>query len=199
MKLRPELLLDPVLPKPLHGMNPRKMISVKWWDTVRKEAMAKNDDCCWACGVHKSKQLYRNWIEGHEDYDINFKTGRVVLKEIVGLCHACHQFIHHSWLFVRFNLGEVGHRYAFNILRHGMGVIKEAGLPPRPGQALHYLLVEGRDRAEADSIVFDRKLLDIYPEPKKFADWDKWYIEIEGTKYHTEFKGQKEWHQKYYG
>lgn len=195
---RPELLLHPNIPKPLHGLNPRSILGKKWWDEKRKEAYAIHNDHCWACGIHKSKQLYKTWLEGHESYDIDYNTGKVVLKEIVALCHACHQFIHNGYLYVRYSKGEVSYNYAYNIMRHGMGVLQKAGLKPHPHAALHYLLITGRTKDEADTIVIERGLLDEYDPPSRMAAWHEWHLEIDGETYQSLFKDFDEW-QAYYG
>ena len=92
--IRPEILLHPNVPKPLHHVNPRSILGKEWWDVQRQKAYKENNYCCWACGIHKSEAKYHQWLEGHEHYDINYETGCVKLKEIVALCHSCHNSIH---------------------------------------------------------------------------------------------------------
>lgn len=101
MKTRPELLLHPTIPPPLHGLAPREVLGRSWWDVVRREAYEKYDDHCHACGTHISKALYHRTsspskfksLEAHEAYNIDYDTCTVNLEEIVALCHCCHNYI----------------------------------------------------------------------------------------------------------
>ena len=89
---RPELLMHPQIPPPLHGLAPRVVMGRKWWDEQRRIAYAKHDDKCHCCGIHKSKAKYRKVLEAHEAYKIDWTAGRAELEEIVALCHSCHPF-----------------------------------------------------------------------------------------------------------
>lgn len=164
----PRLLTHPNIPKPLHGVSPRTMLGKEWWDKTRREAYAKNNYHCYACGINSKDSKYHQWLEAHEDYDINYKTGEVKLKRIVALCHCCHSFIHSGLLEKKYDSGEIDYsRYSY-ILDRGRGILKKAGLDQWDG-----------------SFVTD------------FAEWGKWHLNIDGKKYFSKFKNIDEWRRFY--
>ena len=94
MLLRPEILLLPTIPEPLHTINPRNVLGSGWWNKERKRCYESTNHSCIACGVHKSKALYRKHVEAHEVYDTNYEAGELTYIETVPLCNACHSFVH---------------------------------------------------------------------------------------------------------
>jgi hypothetical protein len=96
IKLRPELLLLPNIPKPLHGIAPRTIMGQSWWDEQRHKAYASLDYHCAACGALKGNEslLFRGWLEAHEVYDIDYNHRVARFIEIVPLCVCCHMAIH---------------------------------------------------------------------------------------------------------
>lgn len=130
---RPEILLHPNIPKPLHGLAPRTIMGQEWWDVVRQEAYAKAGYCCDACGVPKSEALYHKWLECHELYEIDYPKGRMVFKELVALCHACHNYIHSGRMKILVRKGEMEDEKMEAILKRGNKIIRDAKLRrPRP-------------------------------------------------------------------
>lgn len=78
----PGILLQPNIPKPLHGLNPRSVLGKDWWDWQRHEAYKKFGFRCWACGVHQWRAEYHRWLEGHESYRIDYGRGRAEMIEV---------------------------------------------------------------------------------------------------------------------
>lgn len=137
--LRPELLTHPNIPKPVHGVNPRTLKGKAWWDETRREAYARNNGCCWACGT---------WgrLEAHESYDIFYYAGIIVLREVVALCEDCHSFIHSGRLRMLWLDGIVEKSKVLYILESRMEMLKRAGLRPFYGtQALLYSIRDGME------------------------------------------------------
>jgi len=135
----------------------------KWWDEQRRVAYAKYDDCCHACGVHKTKAKYRKLLEAHEAYDINWFTGRVELKEIVALCHSCHNYIHRGLMEVLVSIGKMPQSKMDDIIAHGNRIIAENDVQPylipklwAPWQRWHLVI---------DNVEY----------PGRFHDEDEWY------------------------
>ena len=118
-KLRPEVLVGPNTPKPLHGVVPREILGASWWNKTRKAAFASTDNHCIACGVHKLAAKSRQWLEGHEVYDIDYLLGRATYVETVGLCHFCHNYIHDGRLKSLLDQGKIHHQKYTAIIQHG--------------------------------------------------------------------------------
>lgn len=201
MILRPELLRHPLIPQPLHGINPRNILGDKWWNEQRKLAYEKTSFLCAACGTHKDDKscscgkhfAYKSYLEAHEAYKIDYKNHNLELLEVVALCHSCHNFIHCGRLLKEYAEGINSRVYTGNILEHGIEILTRSELKPLANQALAYLqIVKGFSREDAVKYVLERNL-----ETDKFnlSDWDKWYIIIEGQKHYG--ISRKEWLRRY--
>lgn len=166
---RPEILLHPNIPKPLHGVNPRSIMGKEWWDVERKRAYAEHGHRCWACGAHKKDGnggVY--WLEAHECYDIDYSRGEVRLREIVALCKLCHDYIHSGRLQKLVESGEVSERYFFSVMDHGDRVLLEA------------------DLSEVDPIT-----------PDYVAEWSEWHLVMNDQKYYSKFESFEGWEEHY--
>lgn len=130
--MRPELLLHPNVPKPLHGMSPRELKGSEWWDKTRKEVYAKAGYRCQCCDVRKEDALFHKWLEAHETYEYDYKNGIAIVKEIVALCHACHSYIHSGLLQVKRDKGEISYSKWQQIMLHGDNILYNAKLKPSP-------------------------------------------------------------------
>lgn len=166
--IEPRLLCHPNIPKPLHGVNPRTIMGKNWWDKERQKVYAERGYHCFACGVHKSDAKYHKWLECHEDYDINYKTGEVKLKRLVALCHCCHSFIHSGLLKVRLDNGDIQKEKYDYITHRGCQLLKKSGLKPWTGSNIRIC-----------------------------AEWDKWRLIIDGKEYFSNFKNIDEWRRRY--
>lgn len=127
-KLRPEILCCQKIPKPLHGVVPRLLLGQKWWDKTRETAYRSTDYHCIACGVHKYDAKGRQWLEGHEVYEIDYLAGIAEYKETVPLCHFCHNYIHDGRLKNLLESGKVHHAKYVAVIQHGDAVLKTHGL-----------------------------------------------------------------------
>ena len=132
----PSLLLGSRVPTPLHHRAPRNILSEfdeEWWNRTRRKVYAAQDYHCFCCGVHQDHQ--GGWVRGqldcHEVYDIDWKTGRMTLKELVGLCKQCHSYIHFGRLFAQRDAGKIQDKTFYAIISHGNTVLDKAGLPQK--------------------------------------------------------------------
>jgi hypothetical protein len=155
----------------------------EWWYEKRKEACAMYDYTCWACGVHENDV---KWLEGHECYDIDYAVGSAELKEIVALCHACHNFIHSGRMWMMVTNGTMDKEKMVDIMQHGFKVLNDNNLKPHP----HSAEVWRRMTAEVISCSQEHEITSA-------AEWGDWHLIIDGKKYYSKFENLNEWHQFY--
>lgn len=172
--VKPELLLCPNIPKPMHGINPRTVLGTNWWNRERRAAYKSTAFHCEACGVHKSEAKLHRWLEGHEWYQIDYAKGRMKYVRTVPLCHYCHNFIHDGRLRRLLDEGLINHQKYAAILQHGEAVLRAAGL-------------DRMARIDRDEEI--KQLIG----NGRFAEWSKWRLVIGRKTYKPLFKSYKEW------
>lgn len=161
--MRPELILTPQIPKPMHGLAPRVIYGDKWWDATRKAAYKSTNYHCIICGVSKYKAKYHQWLEGHELYKINYWKGWMTYLETVPLCHFCHNSIHAGRLKALLDRGEVH-------------------------QAKYVAIIQHRDRLiERYNLALPQVYIGEMPE------WSKWRLILDRKRYKPLFKSYEEW------
>lgn len=165
-----------------------------WWNKKREEAYKANNYHCWACGIHKKQAKYHQWLEAHESYWINYENGTMELKEIVALCHSCHNFIHSGRLEMLLAKEEINEEKTLDILYHGFRILKENNLKPFYGTARFFLKLKGFSDYAIEK-EFDKRNIKLPNVP--CAAWDKWRLIIEGKKYVSFFHSEKEWKEFY--
>ncbi len=163
LKLRPELLLCPNVPKPMHGIAPRTVLGRKWWDATRQAAYEASGFCCSACGVHKFQAKFRKWVEGHEIYAIDHIKGLMIYVETVALCHSCHNYVHSGRMQALLEAGKMSQAKFAAIVIHGDRVLAAAGLTRLP------------------------------PHDGPTADWGKWRLVVGKKRYKGLFSCEADW------
>lgn len=118
----PYILLDSGPPRALYKVNPRLILGKEWWNSRRKQAYHEFNNCCAACGAMMVK------LEAHEIYKIDFKLGKVYLKDVVPCCPDCHSFIHQDLHRALLQKGTLKTSDVIRILNHGKRVLKKAGI-----------------------------------------------------------------------
>lgn len=171
---RPELLLAPNVPKPLHKLAPRVILGASWWNKTRQEAYRSTDFHCAACGVEKYQAKGRQWLEGHEVYSIDYRKGTATYVETVPLCHFCHNYIHDGRMRALLQQGKLHQSKYIAIIQHGDRVLAEAGL-----QKMTY-------NARDSSLMTQLK-------KGKIARWEEWKLILFGKVYPTPYKSEAEW------
>jgi hypothetical protein len=186
---RPKILGCAPIPIPLHGQNPRTIKGREWWDAERKKAYAVNNYHCFACGVWIHKAVIHPWLEAHEVYKVNDRTGKVALKEVVALCHSCHNFIHMGRILKLLEIGKIDAKVAKEIIVHGLFQV-----------STHKVGITREQLETAEAIVGDTLNYTQYKIKAPYyytLQWNLWYLWFEGKKYYSLFKNETEWRQYY--
>jgi len=186
--LKPEILCHPNIPKPLHGMAPRVIKGQAWWDKTRQEVYRKYDYHCIACGVSKFQAEKHKWLEAHEYWNIDYKTGICKIESIEPLCHYCHNFIHSGKLSMDVSAGEREQEEAIDILEHGFRILSEYNL-----KAFYYT-IDVADRLGADTFDVD----EYFVEESSKLEWADYKLIFEGKEYPARFKSANAWYSYYH-
>ena len=174
LKLRPELLLHPNIPKPLHGVNPRTIYGTNWWNRTRLLVYKSTEFHCAACGVHKTEARSRQWLEAHEIYEVDYQKGIATFVEAVPLCNLCHMYIHDGRLTHLLEKGLIHHYKFVQVIKHGDAVLKRAGLE-RTSHRERELAVQALEASG------------------KLAKWASWRLSLDGKLYEPIYKSYAEW------
>lgn len=186
LKLRPEILSHPNIPKPLHEVNPRNIMGQYEWDVIRQDAYASTGYHCIACGVHRNDAKGRQWLEAHEFYNIDYGMGRVEVEKIVPLCHYCHNFIHSGRLSMIIGK-EKSRKEVIEILEHGFKILANNEL------TAFYFTLQFAEEIGANTFGV---LPSIIPDGE-VPDWENWRLVWEGKEYPPKYKTYGEWLERY--
>ena len=188
----PWLLFHPNIPKPLHGLAPRIILGENWWQRTKKEAKAKLNQNCWACGIHKYKAKYHQWLEAHECYSINYGQGLVKYVGTCALCHACHNYIHDGRMLMLIEQGKFDYEKYEAIIEHGEVVLKQWF------QSNNWQW-QGYKEAYEPMTLYSN----IYPNLPTFSqkiqwidgncEWKDYHLIVEGKRYEAKHNSYEDW------
>ena len=153
------------------------------WDNFRQKVYLSTNYHCKACGVHKSQAKKHKWLEAHEDFEIDYKKKTMTLRDVVPLCHYCHQFIHSGLLYVNFQKNE-DLFHLMQVLKHGFKIIDANNLKAFPFTIA--LADNFGVKTTADPLDIPDQL-----------DWEGWSMVWDGNEYKSQFKTEKEWRKFY--
>jgi len=173
-KRAPSLLLCSSIPKPMHGVAPREVLGRNWWNKERRAAYQSTNFRCKACGVHKERAKYHQWLEAHELYRTDYRAGRMTYIESVPLCHFCHNYIHDGRLHHLLRKGEIHHAKFTNILQHGDAILRAAGLSKDNRADRDESMKEAILRGEVAKWEDWRMVLDGVEIPPKHESYEAW-------------------------
>lgn len=163
----PRVLLMPNIPKPLHGLNPRTILGNTWWNKTKAKAFKETRNHCKGCGVHKDKAEIKKGLEGHEQYRVNYKTGRMTYLNTIPLCYCCHNYVHYGRLEMLLLSKKITREHYYRILDYGDMTLMIWGLS---------------------------KKIDNIPDR---IPWNNWRLILKGKAYKPLFKSFKEWEEHY--
>ncbi len=123
----PELLEQPLIPPPLHGLNPRTIMGKTAWDEERRRVYRKYGFTCAACGVNGRDAFPLTRLEAHERFRVDHPARTMELIGMEPVCPACHAFVHGGLLEIRLHSGQVSRALGRRILEHGVGVLGRIG------------------------------------------------------------------------
>jgi len=158
----------------MHGVAPRVVLGTNWWNRERLLCYKSTNFHCEACGVHKTLAKYKQWLEGHEVYEIDYAKGTMKFLRATPLCHYCHNYIHVGRLQWLLETGKLNQYKFAQIIQHGDAVLSQAGLVRK-------------SKLEVEE--WERELV----RSGKFAPWEKWRLVVGGQKYPPKFKSYEEW------
>ena len=180
-----EILTQPIIPKPLHGLNPRTIMGQEWWDYFRNMAYARYNYTCIGCGVHKTNAKGTKWLEAHESYIYDYDKGTAEIDTIEPVCHYCHNFIHSGRLSVIVGKEKTKEEVK-EILQHGFDVLRGTGYQvfPFTMDLAHDMGVKTYD-------------VDAYEVPMSIVPWEDWRLILEGVAYKPLHNSHDEWRKHY--
>lgn len=141
-----------------------------WWNKERRATYKKSSHHCQACGVHASEAKGRQWMEAHEQYEINYKKGRMKYIGAISLCHYCHAYLHDGRLAWLLETGQIHQSKYVAIVQHGDEVLARAGLVRESKEV--------RDKAV---------------HSQEIAKWEQWRLQIGRKLYPPKFKNYQQY------
>lgn len=192
------LITMPNVPRPLHGLPPRKLMGDTTWNRVRKRCYYDAGYKCEICGEEPPK----GQLHAHELYTYDFAEGTGTFERCIAVCKKCHDFIHSGRLVTMFKNGNMLYpkSYLLTVVEKGFKIISEYNAEHRnmrPLKAyvtiLDYLKVpELHD--DIDALIKKYDIL-FYSEPNHIAKWEKWRLVWNGREYYTPYKSQTDWEE----
>lgn len=190
------LITMPNIPKPLHGLPPRKVMGQRAWDQKRKLCYFKADYKCEVCGAEPAKGN----LHAHELYSIDYLEGESKFERCIAICKEDHDFIHSGRLVTLYKEGNIFYHkdYLLRVVEKGFKLISEYNKEhpeQEPLRAFYtfidYLRVpELKDEMD---VLIEKYDIKFYKPPRHGAKWNKWHLLYNNKKYFTEYKTPEDW------
>lgn len=188
------IITMPNVPRPLHGLPPRKIMGQTEWDKMRKRCYYNAGYKCEACGAEPEK----GGLDAHELYTVNWVDGTSTFVRCVALCKKCHSFIHSGRLITLYKQGNPLYtkENVLSTVEHGFKLISEHNTKYGDNLKAYATFLE---YLKVPSLAADMTHLinvynmGFYAEPKKIAKWEDWRLVWRGKEYKTPYKDEEEW------
>ena len=188
------LITMPNVPRPLHGLPPRKIMGQANWDKMRKRCYYNAHYKCEICGAEPPK----GQLHAHELYTINYTDGTSEFNRCIAICKQDHDFIHSGRLVTLYKQGNPLYpkSYVLSVVEKGFKLIHDInekyGIELKAyATFLEYLKVPSL-RMEMERLI-EKYNIKFYSEPKKIAKWGDWRLIWKGKEYATPYKNKEEW------
>lgn len=188
------LITMPNVPRPLHGLPPRKIMGQTEWDKMRKRCYYNAGYKCEVCGCEPEK----GQLHAHELYTINWTDGTSTFNRCIAICKKDHDFIHSGRLLTLYKQGNPLYpkEYVLGVVEKGFKLISEINKKYNSDLRAYATFLE---YLKVPSLCMEmQKLIEkydikFYSEPKKIADWGEWRLIWRGKEYHTPYKSEGDW------
>lgn len=190
------LITMPNVPRPLHGLPPRKIMGATAWNRMRKRCYYDAGYKCEICGADPPK----GQLHAHELYSYDWLEGTGKFERCIAICKQDHDFIHSGRLVTMFKNGNVLYpkSYVLGVVEKGFKLIhdyNEAHKDQEPLRAyatfLEYLKVPEL-KGEVEKLI-DKYDMKFYSEPKHIAKWEKWRLVFGTKEYPTPYANHEDW------
>ena len=189
------LITMPNVPRPLHGLPPRKIMGNATWNHVRKRCYFDAGYKCEICGADPPK----GQLHAHELYTYDWKEGTGSFDRCIAICKQDHDFIHSGRLITMYKNGNplCPKSYVLSVVEKGFKLISEYNKTAKKklrayATFLEYLKTDIGPEVEA---LIDKYNIEFYAEPKHIAKWGKWRLIWCGKEYPTPYASQLEWEE----
>lgn len=188
------LITMPNIPKPLHGLPPRKIMGTTKWDAMRKRCYFDADYKCEICGCSPSKGN----LHAHELYEIDYLSGESLFKRCIAICREDHDFIHSGRLITLYKEGNPLYpkSYVLRVLEKGFSLINSYNEKSEEKLRVFDTIVEFLKVPELEqevSALIKKYDIKFYRAPKRGAKWSDWRLVWNGKEYFTPYAGHEEW------
>ena len=190
------LITMPNVPRPLHGLAPRKIMGDSTWDHVRKRCYYLAGYKCEVCG----EGLVKPYYAAHELYSYDYIEGIGQFERYIAICSKDHDFIHSGRMVTLFKSGNTFYpkSYVLEVVEKGFKLINEYNSEhckqePLKAYATFLNYLKTPELTNEIQSLIDKYNIEFYQEPKHIAKWNKWRLIIGNKEYPSPYSDQGKW------